>query len=193
MEKSFYIFIGRSGCGKGTQADLLKILLEQKNRSVKHITTGGGFREFIQGDSFVAECARKVNEASGLQPEFLAVWNWANVLIDSIHENDSIILDGAPRRVYEVPAIHSAITFLGYKNPVVIYLDVSESWSKEKLLSRGREDDKTEEDIQRKLSWFETEVLPIVSNYRDDPRYTMIHINGEQSIDEVHKEILSKL
>lgn len=193
MDKQFFIFIGRSGSGKGTQADLLKSLLEEKEATVKHITTGGGFRDFIKGDNYVAGCANKVNEVGGLQPEFLAVWNWSNIFINSLKENDSVILDGAPRKVYEVQALHSAIKFLGYKNPIVVYVDVSETWAKEKLLSRGRDDDKNVEDIDKRLSWFETEVLPVIDVYMHDPRYKLIRVNGEQSIDEVNKEILTKL
>lgn len=193
MDKQFYIIIGRSGSGKGTQADLLKAHLEGKGATVEHITTGGGFRNFIQEDSFVAKSAKGVNEVGGLQPEFLAVWNWSNIFINSLKENDTVILDGAPRKIYEVQALHSAITFLGYKNPIVIYVDVSETWAKEKLLGRGREDDKDVEDINRRLAWFESDVLPVVAMYIEDPRYKVLHINGEQGIDEVHKEILSKL
>lgn len=193
MDKQFYIIIGRSGCGKGTQADLLKSTLEEKGTTVKHVTTGGGFRDLIKSDNFVAECARKVNEEGGLQPEFLAVWNWSNIFINNVSENDTVILDGAPRRIYEVPALQSAISFLGYKSPVMIYVDVSEGWAKERLLSRGRDDDKNIEDIDKRMSWFETDVLPVVDTFIHDPRYKTIHVNGEQSIDDVHKEILSKL
>ncbi len=160
---------------------------------VRHITTGGGFREFIKGDNFVAKTAREVNEVGGLQPEFLAIWNWSNIFINNVTENTSVILDGAPRKVYEMQALHSAITFLKYENPVVIYVDVSEGWAKDRLLSRGRDDDKNLEDIETRLSWFQTDVLPVVDGYMRDPRYKVLHINGEQSVEEVHQEILAKL
>jgi len=193
MEKSFYIIIGRSGSGKGTQADLLKAVLEQKGATVKHITTGGGFRTFIESDNYVAKCSDTLNKKGGLQPEFLAVWNWSNIFINSLKENDTVILDGAPRRMYEVLALYSAISFLGYKNPIVIYVNVSEGWAREKLLGRGRDDDKNIEDINRRLSWFESDVLPVVDTYMRDPLYKVVHINGEQSIDAVHQEIVLKL
>jgi adenylate kinase family enzyme len=193
MDKQFYIIIGRSGSGKGTQADLLKAVLEQNGKTVKHTTTGGGFREFIKGDNFVAKCAREVNEVGGLQPEFLAVWNWSNIFINTVGENDTVILDGAPRRINEVPALQSAISFLGYKNPVMIYVDVSEGWAKERLLARGRDDDKNIEEINKRMEWFEIDVLPVIDTFMRDPRYKTIHINGEQSIEDVHKEIIAKL
>jgi adenylate kinase family enzyme len=194
MEKQFFIILGRSGSGKGTQAALLKDFLEQTYKHpVLHSTTGGNFRNFIASDSYVAHLARNVNESGGLQPEFLAVWNWSDIFIHTLKGDETIILDGAPRKPFEVNVLHSAISFLGYKNPIVIYLDTSESVSREHLLGRGREDDKGEAQVNRRMSWFEVEVLPVVDAYKNDPRYTMIHINGNQTIEEVNRELFEKL
>lgn len=194
MQKQLFIILGRSGCGKGTQAELLeKVLKERGAEKVVHITTGGGFREFIGSDSYIAGLSRKVNEEGRLQPEFLAVWNWANIFINTLKGGETIILDGAPRKPFEVHVLHSFVTFLGYESPTVIYLNVSEGWAKERLLARGRDDDKNVEDVNRRLSWFETEVLPTLDVYRHDPRYSLIHVNGEQTIEAVHAEIMEKL
>jgi hypothetical protein len=43
------------------------------------------------------------------------------------------------------------------------------------------------------MQWFAEYVLPCVSMYKDDPRSTFLHINGEQSIEDVSKEIIAKL
>jgi adenylate kinase family enzyme len=196
MEKSFYIIMGRSGSGKGTQADLLKKALEERGPpagGVLHVTTGGGFREFVQGNTYIAGLARKVNEEGGLQPEFLAVWNWSNIFINTLRGEETIILDGAPRKPFEVHVLHSCIQFLGYGKPTIIYLNVSEGWAKERLLARGRDDDKNVADVERRLSWFETEVLPSIDVYRHDPRYEFVHVNGEQTVEEVHAELIKKL
>lgn len=194
MNKQFYILIGRSGSGKGTQATLLKNAMEAKGFSkTLHITTGGGFRDFIQSDSYIANLAKNVNDTGGLQPEFLAVWSWANTFIKTLEGDESIILDGAPRKPFEASILHSAIAFLGYHKPVVIYLDVSESGSRKHIAGRGREDDKDENDVANRMNWFETDVLPTLDVYFHDPRYTVLHINGNQSIDEVHAEIMQKL
>jgi len=193
MEKQFFIIIGRSGCGKGTQAELLKDYLSQKGLSnVIHLSTGEGFREFSKGENYVATLSRYTNDQGGLQPEFLAVWNWSNIFINKLNEDDSVILDGAPRKVFEKDILHSAIKFFGFERPKVIYLDVSESWAKERLNERKRHDD-TEEDIKNRMEWFNTEVLPVVSAYRDDERYDFIHVNGEKEMDEVHKEIIQSI
>jgi adenylate kinase len=192
--KKFYIIIGRSGSGKGTQADLLgQVLLSRGAKNILHATTGGGFREFIAGDSYAAKLSKEITNSGALSPEFLAIWNWSNIFIKNITGNETVILDGAPRRMAEVDALHSAIKFFGYEKPTVIYLDVSETWAMDKLASRGREDDRKREEQERKMEWFNQDVLPCVDAYSRDPRYSYVHVNGEQSVESVHKEITEKL
>lgn len=194
MKKQFYILIGRSGSGKGTQAELLKSKLETDGiENVVHITTGGSFRDFIAEGSYVAKLAHEVNDTGGLQPEFLAVWGWTNLFINTLKGNETVILDGAPRKPFEASVLHSAIVFLGYHKPIVIYLDVSESGSREHIKNRGRDDDNDESGVTSRMNWFETDVLPTLDFYLHDPRYIVLHINGNQTIEEVHKEIIEKL
>lgn len=195
MEKRFFIIIGRSGCGKGTQAKLLQdVLLKKGAEKVLHVTTGGGFRKFAENDSYSAKLSKEISLTGGLSPEFLAVWNWSNIFIENLIGGETIILDGAPRRLMEVEPLHSAIHFYGYHNhATVIYLDVSENFALARIAERNREDDNTVENAKRKMEWFEKDILPIIDNYSHDPRYTFIHIKGEQSVEDVHKDILEKL
>jgi adenylate kinase family enzyme len=186
--------MGKSGSGKGTQTDLFKQYLEGKGvTNVKHITTGGGFRAFVEGDSYAASMSRQINDTGGLQPEFLAIWNWSNIFINTLKGDETVILDGAPRKPVEVYALEGAISFFGYDMPTIIYIDVSEGWARQKLVSRGRPDDVAAEAQERKMNWFMEEVLPCIDIYKHDPRYGFIHVNGEQSIEDVHKEIIEKL
>jgi adenylate kinase family enzyme len=53
-------------------------------------------------------------------------------------------------------------------------------------------DDKSE-DIAKRLAWYNTDVVPTIEYYKNNPRYKFIQIDGEQSIEDTHKEILSKL
>jgi adenylate kinase family enzyme len=194
MEKKFFIIIGRSGSGKGTQAGaLVSYLKENGAGDVKHVTTGGGFRDLQNGASFSAKKSKEITNNGGLGPEFLAIWNWSNIFIREVGENTTIILDGAPRRLIEVEALHSAISFYGYRKVCVIYLDVTEAWAVEKLSSRGREDDANAEERERKMKWFFEHVLPCVAFYKNNPLYEFIHVNGEQKIEEVSKELEEKL
>lgn len=187
------------GGGKSTQAKLLKKKLEEFSGDVAHVTTGGSFREFIQGDSFLAQRAREEQNTGGLQPEFLAIWNWTNIFINTLHEDTSVILDGAPRKVTETEAIHKLFPFLGYKKPCVIYIEVTPEWAKdrqkfrESQSSEKRVDASTDGEIEKRIELFYEEILPCVEIFKNDPRYSFTRINGEQSIEEVHQDIVAAI
>ena len=98
MEKQAYIFIGRSGCGKGTQVKLFIDQLKQQGRSVFNFETGSKFREFIQGKTYSSQLAKKINDGGELQPMFLALSLWSTALIENLKENEDLLLDGTPRK-----------------------------------------------------------------------------------------------
>lgn len=199
MEKEFFIIMGKPGSGKGTQAYLLKSILEKDHAEVIHATTGGSFREFIKAPSFVSEQARNIQNSGGLQPEFLAIWNWANIFINSLKANTTVILDGAPRKLVEVEVMHELFPFLGYKYPPIIYIDVSDEWAKDRMKHREltatekREDQSNDEEITRRVDLFNRDILPCVEQFKNDSRYSFIQVNGEQTIEEVHAEVMQKL
>lgn len=194
MEKKFYIIMGRSGGGKGTQVELFKKYLEEKGyENVLHVTTGGGFRNFIQSEGHVADLAREVNDRGGLQPEFLAIWNWSNAFINSLKGNETVILDGAPRMPVELETLRTTIPFLSYNGATIIHLEVSEAWAIDKLTSRGRSDDKDMDAMMRKMKWFNDHVYPCIQTYEKDEAYSFISVNGEQTVEQVHAELVAKL
>jgi len=196
MEKQAYIFIGRSGCGKGTQAELLIEHLKKidPQRDVFHLESGKRFRELVKGSSYTAKLAKKVNDEGGLQPAFLSIYVWSDILINSLKEDTHLILDGVPRREEEAIALKKALTYYGYGETRVLFLDVSEDWSKKRLSERGRIDDKGENSIKNRMKWFEERVRPTIEYLKNESSSFIFHqINGEQTIEEVHKEIVSKL
>ena len=89
MTPKTFIFIGRSGCGKGTQAELLQKILEQKFRemSMLHLETGKLFREFINGKTYTQELSHFIYEAGGLQPEFLTVHLWSDFFVGNMKKD----------------------------------------------------------------------------------------------------------
>jgi len=194
-----FIFIGRSGCGKGTQAKILHQRLSErdaKGRPIIYLETGARFREFIKRLGYSNRLAAQIAATGQRQPDFLAVWNWAHVLIEEMKGDEHLIVDGMPRSRDEALVFDSAITFYKREKPTVIYLDVSREWSYSHLKSRAHKEaraDDVEELIQRRLSWFDTDVYPVVTYLRNHPGYQFLHINGEQGIDDVAKAIVSGL
>jgi adenylate kinase len=196
--KDTFIFIGASGSGKGTQVSLLKQYINKKDPEtpIFHMQTGEHFREFIKGESYAAEIARGVQEHGGLQPSFLAMWIWSDLFVKNLTGKEHLILDGAPRTLSEAHHLDIALKFFKREQPVVIYLKVHREWSFNHLMERskieGRKDD-TPESINRRLNWFDHDVLPAINHYRRDRDYDFIEINGENSIEQVHREIIANV
>lgn len=194
MDQKVFILIGRSGCGKGTQGALLTKYLKETDpkREVLYVQSGAEFREFIKGDSATQKISNRLYAEDKLQPEFLSVYMWINILIRNYKENEHIIFDGAPRRRHEAGVLDSIFDFYNIKNPIVINIEVSEAWATERLTARHRMDDKSE-DIAKRLAWYNTDVVPAIEYYKNNPRYKFVQINGERSINEIHQEILAKI
>jgi len=194
MNQKTFILIGRSGCGKGTQGDLLMKYLKDKDpqRDTLYITSGAEFREFIKGDSATQKLSNELYMADKLQPEFLSVFMWINLLVKNYTDKKHLIFDGAPRRRHEAGVLDSIFDFYGLKDIYVLNIDVSEKWATERLEARHRMDDKSE-DIAKRLAWYNTDVVPAIEYYKNNPRYKFLLINGERSIEEIHNEIIGKL
>jgi adenylate kinase len=189
-----FILMGRSGCGKGTQVKLLIDYLNKNDCKCKtiHIESGSLLRDYAKGDSFAQNKCREIMNSGGLIPEFLVVGLWANKLISELTGRENIVCDGTPRKIHEAHILDSVFGFFDFDKPKVVLIDVSRDWSMERLLARKRADD-TREDIESRLNWFDTEVSQALDLFRNNPNYDFIKINGEQSIEDVHKEIMTKL
>lgn len=195
MQPQTFIFFGISGCGKGTQAELLIKDLKEKDpqRETLYLETGNQFREFVKNnDSYTAGLTKRTIESGGLMPEFMPIWIWGGFLIEKMTGNEHIIFDGVSRRRAEASVLDSAIKFYQRENPTIISFEVSDAEVMKRLLLRGRKDD-NEEGIKKRISWYKENVVPAIEYFRNDPDYKFISINGEQSIEAVHQEILQKL
>ncbi|MCX6716730.1 MAG: nucleoside monophosphate kinase [Candidatus Taylorbacteria bacterium] len=194
MNKQSYIFIGRSGCGKGAQVELLLNFLKKNDagRGVFWVQTGAEFRRFIEGDSFTKRLSGKIYKEGKLQPEFLSVLMWANFMAENYNGNDHLLIDGTPRQVHEAGVLNSVFDFYGIKDLHVIYINTSEETAKKRLLGRGRMDD-TEEDIKVRMEWFKTNVIPTVDFYKKSPQYNFVEVDGEGDPSTIHQDILKKV
>lgn len=195
------IFMGRSGSGKGTQVELLKTYLQgvQPNTTVLHVETGTLFRELIAQDSVTARLANNIYQSGGKKYDFLAI----DLIVEFLKKNysgaETLFFDGAPRSLSEAVLLDNMLEFYErfdstkYTKAVVIHVDVEKEWAIDKLVKRGRSDDNEMEKIQNKMSWFDADVKPAIGYLKENPNFNFIHINGEQTVEQVHAEILSKL
>ncbi|PIT96832.1 hypothetical protein COT82_01180 [Candidatus Campbellbacteria bacterium CG10_big_fil_rev_8_21_14_0_10_35_52] len=189
-----FILYGCSGSGKGTQADLLIKYLKKEDpkRKTLYIQIGQKFRDFVKFDYYTSKRAEKIINTGQLMPAFLPIWIWTDFLIKNLEEDEHIIFDGLVRRRDEAPIFDGAMKFYNREKPHIIFLNVGKEWATKRLLERGREDDKAEE-ISKRINWYHTDVIPTLNFFRNNSYYNFFDINGEQTIEEVHKEIVAKL
>jgi adenylate kinase len=195
MDLQTFIFIGRSGCGKGTQAELLQKYLKSKDseREIFYLETGDLFRKFVKGAGYTNKLASVIMEEGGREPDFLAISLWSNAFIENLEAKEHVFIDGTPRSLNEAKILDTAIKFYNRGKPKIVFIDVSRKWSIDRLVARGRADDIEIEDIEERLDWFDSDVKPAVDFYRESSGYNFLEINGEQTIKEVHNEIINKL
>ena len=188
-----FIFIGRSGCGKGTQADLLQKHLESQGESILYIETGEKFRKFFTEDGYTNTISRRLYESGERQPDFLACDMWTHILMDSFGGEQSVIFDGTSRSLSEAKVLDTALEFFGFKNKIVVYINVSREWSKKHLMARKRFDDVDAAEIEKRLDWFEKDAIPAIKSYQDDPSYSFFEIQGEAPIDAVSLNLIAAI
>jgi adenylate kinase len=193
MDTKTLILIGPSGSGKGTQVTLLREYLEQHDpgHKVLYVQVGKRFRDLAEGQTFTSKLVRSYIEEGALAPGFLTIWAWGTVLVDTLNENQHVIFDGTPRKLQEAQLLDEALRFYKRDKAIVVSLLVSNGCSRERLEKRGRTDDVDPRDIDRRLGWYETEVIPVINFFKERPDfYSVIEVDGEQDIQGVHQAIL---
>lgn len=189
-----FIFIGPSGSGKGTQAELLKKYLEEKYgpNSVSYVSTGEELRELVgQKELLTARLVdEKVMRAGNKAPYFLAVWAWSERFIRDMDEKKHFIVDGSPRTIMEARILDEAFLFYGRKKIFPFLIDVSREETARRMKKRGRADD-TDEQIKSRLAYYEEHVSPAVEYYEKESKNKLIRIDGNPLDRElIHQNIL---
>jgi len=197
MDNLTNIFIGRSGCGKGTQIEkIADFLVENSNQdrsNIFHLEAGNRFRDFIKEENYSSHIANDISEDGGLQPEFLSIWAWGGELIRNLKEDQHLFIDGTPRRLIEAKVLESVFDFYNRPKVNIVYINVSRKWAIDRMKNRGRSDDLEDSDIKNRLDWFDNDVVPVLDYYRSHKQHNFIEINGEQDIEKVNQDIVSAL
>ena len=144
------------------------------------------------GHKYSNKIADEIYKKGQRQPDFLAVWMWSHILLDKFNGTEHLFLDGITRSLPEAMTFTTALEFYN-RHATVIYINVSRKWSEDRLLARGRADDMTKEEIDKRLDWFDRDSYPAVEYFNVHDRYILLDINGEQIIEKVHADIIEKL
>jgi adenylate kinase family enzyme len=61
------------------------------------------------------------------------------------------------------------------------------------MMARRRMDDINAEEVERRLNWFESDVLPAVEYFRRHSECNFVELHGDQPVEAIHHELLSKV
>lgn len=189
------IFVGRSGAGKGTQLDLLKKYLAEKDPStpIGTLDMGSIYRAFFGGTGYVQEIARDLSMGQGkFQPDFLTSALFVSNAITFIDGRSHIVMDGFPRSIAQLETVKDLLAYTKRTHPVVINIDVSRENVKQRMLLRGRGDDSNDK-IDSRLDEYDRAVVPMLEAIKVDPTLTYVEVSGEGSIESIHQDLIAKL
>lgn len=184
-----FIFIGRSGSGKGTQIDLVTEKIKALGQSLFLVESGENFRQFVKGPGYANLTAQTIMTEGKLQPAFLATWIWANELITNFKLEKNLIFDGTPRTLGEAKVLDSALGFFKRSKVIVVHLAISREEAAKRLALRGRGDDINEDEVEKRLNWFDGDVVPTIEYYRNHDSHLFFEVNGEQAIEKIASDL----
>lgn len=209
------MLLGAQGSGKGTQGALLAARF-----GLEPCASGDMLREAMAAGTPAGQQARPYYDQGKLVPDELMI-GMILERISNLSTSQGIILDGFPRNLVQAQALDARLAEMGQPIARVIYLDVPRELLLERLSERyicraqghvynsktnppqipgicdidGSElyqrSDDTGEKIQRRLDIFFAETLPLTEYYAQQGK--LVTVDGTQSIEDVHKQILAKL
>lgn len=171
------VVMGPPGSGKSTQAKILAQKL-----SLPYIQTGEIFRQIAKKKTPQARRIKKILEQGKLVSDEETVKTLEEFLSGE-KGKDGFVLDGAPRTLPQAKKFK-------IKLDRVFYLAVGEKEIMKRLLARARADD-TAEVINERLKVFRRRTEPVLAFFRS--RGILAEVDGEDSVEAIHQDILKRL
>lgn len=180
------VIFGGPGSGKGTQSDLI---IEEYG--LFHISTGEVLRDHINRGTELGKIADSFISVGKLIPDELVI----NVLGKTLDENagkiaNGVIFDGFPRTIEQAKALKPLLDERNMQLNVVIGLEVSDEELTERLIKRGKESGRSDdnvETIKKRLDVYHKQTSPLRDYYINEGLYASI--NGCGAINDIFAEI----
>ena len=193
MQPQTFVFFGIVGSGKGTQVKLLMDFLKSKDeRDAVYTSTGDEYRKLIASGSYTGCIVKDSITRGELQPNFLTNAIFTNILTTSLTDKKNLFADGYPRTIVQSEAFEEMMKFYKRENIKVIYIEVGKEEAMKRNLLRGRHDD-TREGLAKRFDEYVKNVIPSMNYFKGKKNYIIYTINGEQTVENVHKDIISAI
>jgi len=179
------LLIGAPGSGKGTQAVRIADRL-----GITHISSGDLLRQHVTEGTAIGRQVQQYVSRGDLVPDQI-VLDMLRKPILAASEAGGYVLDGFPRTVDQAKIAYDTARELGVAVQVAIHLAVPMDDLVQRLLSRGRGSDDTQEVIEHRLEVYQAKTEPMVAYYAD--RELLITVDGSQPMDDVTAAVLAGL
>ena len=183
------ILFGAPGCGKGTQAELLK-----EKYGVEHISTGAVIRSEIERGTELGLSMQEYIAKGELAPDSIVVGMVKNYICEH-RDAKGNIFDGFPRTTAQAEAFDELLKAEGLSVSVMIYMDVPEEELVKRILLRGKDsgraDDASEDVIRNRISVYREQTAVVADHYSKQGKY--VAIDGVGTMDEVFDRICAAI
>ncbi len=183
------ILFGAPGCGKGTQAALIK-----EKYNINHISTGEVIRGEIARGTELGKSMQNYIEAGQLAPDSIVIGMIRNYMTE--HKDAAgNIFDGFPRTTAQAEAFDEILKEDGESVSVMIYMDVPEQELVQRILLRGKDsgraDDASEEVIRNRIAVYREQTEIVAEHYSKQGKY--VAVDGVGTLDEVFNRICAAI
>ena len=210
------IILGPSGSGKGTQAKLLA-----KKFNLEHLASGLILRKIAKENTSFGRKVNTIIHQQGKFVPYQWIVKLVRKEIKKINKNKGIVFDGFARKLPEIKELEKLLAKIGREIDYIFVIKITDKEALRRLsirrccskcghlfilgktLKKGekicpicggkiyqRKDD-TRLRILSRLREYKKETLPVIEYLKKKGK--IIEINGEQSVEKVHKDIIGNI
>lgn len=171
------ILFGKPGAGKGTQANKLK-----GKYNLVHISTGDVFRYNIKNGTELGVLAKSFIDKGDLVPDAITI-NMLEAEVDKNPDAKGFIFDGFPRTIPQAQALDTFLTSKDWIVSGTIALDAPDEILIERLLERGKEsgrpDDQDRGKIANRFDEYNEKTAPLIDFYQAQNKFHNVDAIGK--------------
>ena len=179
------VLFGAPGSGKGTQS--AKII---DKYGLYHISTGDVLRDHIARHTDLGRLADKYISKGQLIPDAVMIEIIDNVLEEKASGKNGVVFDGFPRTIAQAEALEKLLKKRDAKIDGVIGLEVAEDELIKRMLQRGRETGRTDDNLEtitRRLEVYRESTKPLKDYYAELGLY--LSVDGQGNVDDIFGNI----
>lgn len=179
------ILFGKPGSGKGTQAEFVK-----SKYDLIHISTGDVFRYNISQQTDLGILAKSFMEKGDLVPDNVTI-KMLEAEVNKSPDANGFIFDGFPRTTIQAEMLDEFLQTKDLSISMTIALDVDEDILIERLINRGKEsgrvDDQDKSKIQNRFEEYNKKTSTLIDYYKNQEKFYTVQ--GLGKINEITQRI----